>query len=180
MGSLASSAPLRSQVRAALALLGLVVASAAAPAFAGSPAQLRDALAFSRCMRVHGVPDWPDPSSGGSFPPGVKLLADGNPRFAAAQTACRSLLPSGGGAPSAALAAAQRAQALSFSRCMRAHGVPSFPDPDASGRIPDPASLGIDQGSPRFQDANQACQSDRPPYIPSNAAYDAWARAHGS
>ena len=71
------------------------------------------------------------------------------------------------------------AQALRFSRCVRSHGVPNFPDPDSTGRIPDPASLGIDQGSPKFQAANQTCRRYRPPYMPSNAAYNAYARTHG-
>ena len=64
---------------------------------------------------------------------------------------------------------------------MRSHGVASFPDPDSSGRIPDPASLRppIDQGAPRFQTANRACGMSRPPYFPSNAAYNAFARANG-
>jgi hypothetical protein len=72
-----------------------------------------------------------------------------------------------------------KAQALQYSRCVRSHDVPNFPDPDSSGRIPDPASLGIDQGSPKFQAANQACGKYRPPYMPSNAAYNAYARTHG-
>ena len=58
---------------------------------------------------------------------------------------------------------------------MRSHGVPKFPDPDGSGRIPDPASYGIDQGSPRFEAANLACAQYRPPYIPSNEAYNSYA-----
>ena len=45
--------------------------------------------------------------------------------------------------------------------------------------IPDPASVGIDQGAPKFQAANQACGKYRPPYMPSNAAYNAYARTHG-
>jgi hypothetical protein len=65
---------------------------------------------------------------------------------------------------------------LQFFRCMRAHGVPNFPDPDSTGRIPDPATFGIDQGSPQFEAANQACRKYRPPYIPSNAAYNAYAQ----
>jgi hypothetical protein len=67
---------------------------------------------------------------------------------------------------------------LAFSHCMRSNGVPNFPDPDSSGRIPDPATVGINQGSPTFQAANQACGKYRPPYMPSNSAYDAYARTH--
>jgi hypothetical protein len=61
---------------------------------------------------------------------------------------------------------------------VRAHGVANFPDPDSTGRIPDPASVGIDQGSPKFEAANQACAKDRLPYIPSNSAYESWAKTH--
>ena len=31
-------------------------------------AQLDSLLKFARCMRSHGISDWPDPSSDGSFP----------------------------------------------------------------------------------------------------------------
>jgi hypothetical protein len=72
-----------------------------------------------------------------------------------------------------------RALSLRFSQCVRAHGVPNFPDPDSTGRIPDPASVGINQGSPKFEAANQACGKYRPPYMPSHAAYNAYARTHG-
>ena len=47
--------------------------------------------------------------------------------------------------------AGMRAQALRFSECVRDHGVPSFPDPGSDGRIPDPATAGINQGSPKFE-----------------------------
>jgi hypothetical protein len=72
-----------------------------------------------------------------------------------------------------------KAQALRFSECVRAHGVAGFPDPGSDGRIPDPASAGIDQGSPLFEAANQDCGRYRPPYLPSNAAYNSWARTNG-
>jgi hypothetical protein len=54
-----------------------------------------------------------------------------------------------------------------------------MPDPDSSGRIPDPATVGINQGSPAFEAANRICAKWRPPYMPSNAAYNAYARTHG-
>jgi hypothetical protein len=62
---------------------------------------------------------------------------------------------------------------------MRTHGV-ALPNPDSSGRIPDPASVGIDQGSPRFQVANQTCGKYRPSHMPSNAGYNAYTHTHGS
>jgi hypothetical protein len=133
-------------------------------------------------MRSHGVPNWPDPNASGVFDKSKltsqQLGASGS-RVQTAQRACNHLLPNGGSGPSLAQVQQMRAQGLRFSLCVRNHGVPNFPDPDSSGRIPDPASVGVDQGSPKFQVANQACRRDRPPYIPSNAAYDAYARTHG-
>ncbi len=153
-------------------------ASSSDSTFAGS-AQESGALAFSQCLRAHGVPNFPDPNSSGDLPPNAKQIAHNSPQFPTAVKDCRHLLPNGG-QPSQAQVAQERAQALNFSRCMRAHGVPNFPDPDNTGRIPDPASLGIDQGSPQFEAANQACRKFRPPYIPSNAAYNAYARTQTS
>jgi hypothetical protein len=131
-------------------------------------------------MRSHRVPNWPDPGSGGTFDKSKltpQSLGAAGPQLRAAEGACDHLLPNVG-APSAAQAQQAKAEALSFSRCVRAHGVPSFPDPAADGRIPDPASVGIDQGSPAFEAANRACATYRPPYMPSNAAYQSWARTH--
>jgi hypothetical protein len=53
-------------------------------------------------------------------------------------------------------------QLLKLARCMRAHGVPSFPDPAVSG-----GSVTLDGrsdfSSPQFQDAERACK----PLIPA-------------
>ena len=52
---------------------------------------------------------------------------------------------------------------LAFARCMRAHGVPNFPDPNGQAGQLGPAS-GIDPSSPRFQSAlNGPCKSLAPP-----------------
>lgn len=139
-----------------------------------------DAIAFSGCMRSHGVASFPDPASGGGIPKvGLQQLGVSAARFQAAQRACRHLLPNGGNGPSAAQVREARAQALSYAECVRNHGVPNFPDPASDGRIPDPATVGINQGSPKFEAANQACGRYRPPYMPSNAAYNNWVRSQG-
>jgi hypothetical protein len=145
-------------------------------------AQQNGAIGFAGCMRSHGVPKWPDPNASGVFDKSKltsQQLEASSSRVQTAQRACNQLLPNGGSGRSLAQVEQMRAQGLRFSLCVRRHGVPNFPDPDSSGRIPDPAPLGIDQGSPKFQAANQACRKDRPPYIPSNAAYDAYVRTHG-
>jgi hypothetical protein len=52
-------------------------------------------LAFSKCMRAHGLEDFPDPSNGGiriQVHPGSDLDPS-NPRFQAAQKACQGNLP---------------------------------------------------------------------------------------
>jgi hypothetical protein len=148
----------------------------------GTPATRRsasDAVAFSHCMRSYGVLSFPDPSSGGAIPKeSLQQLGVSSSRFQAAVSACRRLLPNGGRAPDEAAQQRVVAQAVQFSRCVRSHGVPNFPDPGSDGRIPDPAGVGIDQASPRFQAANQACGRYRPPYMPSNAAYSTWVRSH--
>ena len=166
-----------------LASAGLALLAAAC---GGSPSghatQQDGAVAFASCMRSHGVQNWPDPSSGGVFDKSKltsQQLGASTSRVQAAQRGCQHLLPTSGSRPSPAQVQQVKAQALDFSRCVRGHGVPTFPDPDGTGRIPDPASAGIDQGSPKFQAANQACRRYRPPYMPSNAAYNAYARTHG-
>lgn len=57
-------------------------------------------LAFSACMRAHGVKDFPDPSNGGlrlSVHPGSDLDPT-NPTFKSAQKACQKDAPFKGGA----------------------------------------------------------------------------------
>jgi hypothetical protein len=158
---------------------------AAACGGGGTPsAQQNGAVAYAGCMRSHGVPNWPDPTSSGAFDKSKltsQQLGASSSAVQAAQRACQHLLPNGGLPPDQAQLQQIRAQALQYSHCMRANGVPNFPDPVSTDRerIPDPASLGIDQGTPKFQAANRACGTYRPPYIPSNAAYDEYARTHG-
>lgn len=122
---------------------------------------------FSSCMRSHGVPRFPDPSSSGAMSIGRGSGIDPNsPKFRAAQTACEKLLPNGG-QPTAAQQARMQQQALAFSACMRSHGVPSFPDPSFSGghvqlSIKGGSGTGIDPRSPKFQAAQKACQGKLP------------------
>jgi hypothetical protein len=83
-------------------------------------------------MRSHGVPNFPDPGAGG----GIQINASSgvNPRspaFLAAQRACAGLLP-GGGPLGHHASEADKLKMLAMSRCMRTHGLPSFPDPVAT------------------------------------------------
>jgi hypothetical protein len=142
-------------------------------------AQQNGPLAFARCMRSHGVPTYPDPTSSGLVKESLQQLGVSSSRFQSASSDCSHLLPDGGSGPTPAQVQQVKAEGLTFSQCVRGHGVPNFPDPGSDGRIPDPATVGINQGSPKFEAANQACRKYRPPYMPSNAAYNAYARTHG-
>ncbi len=171
------------RVSAVAAVIANVLVVSACGAHPSVAVQSSGPLAFAQCMRSNGVPNWPDPESSGVFDKSKltsQQLGGSSSRVQTAQRACSHLLPNGGDGPSAAQLQRERTQALEFSQCVRAHGVPHFPDPESSGRmrIPDPASVGINQGSPKFQAANQACGKYRPPYMPSNSAYDAYARTH--
>jgi hypothetical protein len=137
-------------------------------------------VAFSRCMRSNGVINYPDPTSSGVIPKeSSQQLGVTSSKFQSAQNTCRHLLPNGGNGPNQAEVQYVRALGLKFAQCMRSHGV-ALPDPGSGGRIPDPASVGINQGSPQFEAANQTCGKYRPPYMPSNAQYKAYAQTQGS
>ena len=116
-------------------------------------------LAYSECMRAHGVPDFPDPV-GNSLQikggPGSDLDPN-SPKMQTAQKACQSLAP--GGAQGGTVSAAQQAQALKYSACMRSHGVPNFPDPTFTGGGVQLHVTGIDPNSPQMVAAQKACQS---------------------
>jgi hypothetical protein len=149
---------------------------------AAASTQGNGAVAFARCMRSHRVPNWPDPNSSGVFDKSKltsQQLGASSSQVQAAQSACQHLLPNRSSRPNAARVEQIKAQALEFSQCVRNHGVPNFPDPGSDARIPDPASVGINQGSPKFEAANQTCRKYRPPYMPSNAQYNAYARTQG-
>jgi hypothetical protein len=113
-------------------------------------------------MRAHGVPDFPDPV-GNSLQikggPGSDLDPN-SPQFVAAQKACQSLQPGGG--QGGTVSAAQQAEALKYSACMRSHGVPNFPDPTFSGGGVQLKVTNIDPNSPQFVAAQKACQSLQP------------------
>ena len=127
-----------------------------------------DGRKFSACMRSHGVPGFPDPNGQGviqlSGGPG-SAIDPTSPRFHSAQQACRKVLPNGGHATPAEIAAAQR-QLLAFAACMRKHGVPDFPDPTFSGGHfsfqVNGSQSGFDSTSPKYFAARRACQADLP------------------
>ena len=168
---------LRIALALSLAGLGLTACGSAKPAGStdpnAGPSGSSPAVAFSRCMRANGVPNFPDPSGGGihinaSPGPGgtntltVNGVVVSGPAFKRAQAACNKYAPAGG-TPSAQQIAKVRQQALAMAKCMRAHGVPDFPDPVVSvgpgghGIAMQAGGPGIDPNAPAFQAAARAC-----------------------
>ena len=82
------------------------------------------AVKFAECVRAHGVPHFPDPDASGNFNFGVDVSAA---TFTAAVNACKALQPPG--SLSGKRSPLQQSAALRFAQCVRAHGVPDFPDP---------------------------------------------------
>jgi hypothetical protein len=122
----------------------------------------QDAVNFAGCMRSHGVPNFPDPTSPHEFKASMSPSSPlaRSPAFRSATTACQHLLP-GGGPPtqSAAHSEGQIAALLAFARCLRTHGFPNFPDPTSGGQVTHEmlANAGINLHEPRVLHAADAC-----------------------
>jgi hypothetical protein len=128
--------------------------------------------ALSKCMRANGLTHFPDPSRGPGgggvgFPGGVIVSVEGDltvngvtysgPALRQASKACKIYLPPGGPPPK--ISAAMRRQGLELAQCMRAHGVPNFPDPGGNigaGAVNKQAPL-PDATAPAFKHAVQVC-----------------------
>jgi hypothetical protein len=122
------------------------------------------ALDYARCMRSHGVPTFPDPtSSGGDDKQAVvgALQEVANSQVRAAQTACVHVnAGSPGTGQSAAQGQAQTDAMLAFARCMRSRGFPDFPDPTQGQLSPQMVTAaGIDLHQPAVLTAGLACTS---------------------
>jgi len=55
-----------------------------------------------------------------------------------------------------------QSEALAFSKCMRANGLPSFPDPQPGGGFLFQRGTGVDPSSPRFKAAQAKCLKLQP------------------
>ena len=128
----------------------LTTACSGSPSSAGSRNSPRvagsaispSAVAYSACVRSHGVATFPDPDSSGALPKAdTQHFGVSSSQLQAAQSACQSLLPttgafdhqfgqcvSSGDCPPALV---QQAMTLmrNFAQCMRSQGVPNWPDP---------------------------------------------------
>jgi hypothetical protein len=134
-------------------------------------------VAFSNCVRTHGVPNFPDLTggSGGGLRiqqnqtsgSGSSMTVNGvpvsAPAFQAAQRVCQKYLPKP--KPVTATQVSNiRAAALKMAQCMRTHGVPNFPDPTVQtspgggiGIRITGAGSGFNPNTPAFQKAQTEC-----------------------
>jgi hypothetical protein len=136
------------------------------------------ALAYAKCMRANGEPDFPDPQAGGGFVFQKGAGVDpSSPLFQAASAKCQRLMPMGGLAPGTQTHPSQQAvtQMLKVAACMRRHGIADFPEPQTSIPSNIPAALHgpgvisnidgvvlvfpgtIDEQSPQFTRAAAVC-----------------------
>jgi hypothetical protein len=130
-----------------------------------SSAYVADKLGLARCLRAHGVPNYPDPNAAGQEPPNSKQLIL-TPQRHAAVRACSywdNRITNNVAAQNQAI----RVEYVRFAGCMRSHGLPNFPDPVyAEGRVEFLLSAsqdGFDPHSPQVLAKAHECESVLPP-----------------
>jgi hypothetical protein len=125
---------------------------------AGGSTSSPSAVAYSACMRAHGVPNFPDPGSGGQVPKAdPQQLGVSTSQLQAAEQACQHLIPATGSTAeqqqetqcsmadncSQAVMQTWMAGLRTLAQCLRSHGEPNWPDPIIS-------SEGGHQAGPHF------------------------------
>jgi hypothetical protein len=157
--------------------LGLAGCGSTGPSSAETSTDATNAallVKYSGCMRSHGVPGFPDPSTsqsgdnsfgidGYNFNLPANLNTE-SPAYRSADDACRHLTDAGAGASHSFDLARARRAALAHAQCMRGHGVPNFPDPTVSGGAQGitvgSGGRGLNPRSPAFQQAEKVCAPD--------------------
>jgi hypothetical protein len=134
----------------------------------GTSAYLTDRLGLARCLRAHGVPNFPDPDSSGQEPADTKQLVS-SPQGQAAVGACsywNDRIHNDVASSVAAKNQATEAEYVRFAHCMRSHGLPNFPDPTlVEGRVEfllNPGQDGFDPHSPQVLAKARQCESVLP------------------
>jgi len=165
--------------RPASAVLIALVASVAIAACGGSnssghgqPSAKSAKLKFAACVRAHGVPDYPDSGNikytkAGTLSVDGKPLGESSAVFDKALGECQKYELADQPKYSDAQLAKIQAGALKMSRCMRASGVPDYPDLKVA-RLPGGHGFGVavpsggkalraEERSPAFKAANIKC-----------------------
>jgi hypothetical protein len=165
---------------AILVLVAAACSSSPSSTGSGSPnargsASSPSAVAYSACIRSHGVPNFPDPDSSGNLPKAdPQQLGVSTSQLQAAQQPCQHQLPSTGSTEeqqqeTQCAMAGDCSQSLvqhwlsglrTLAQCLRSHGVPNWPDPTINSRgLPQFAysEAGIDDHSPQILAKVQVC-----------------------
>jgi hypothetical protein len=148
---------------AAAVVAGALVAACGGAAHSGTHhrTEAQALLAFSACIRAHGISNFPDPQAGGGFARAALNAVDENsPQFLSADKSCRSLGIASGFDHSVGYLQKHVQQEIAQSECMRKHGVPNMPLPDAQGQIVFPP--GLSPRSPAMQAAGKICNHLNP------------------
>ena len=127
---------------------------------AGGSSSSPSAVAYSACMRSHGVPNFPDPNGSGEIPKATaQHLGVSSSQYQTAQTACAHLLPNSGEVSQADIQQMMSGMRR-FAQCMRSHGVSNWPDPstDRAGYPVFYLQNNIDENSPQILTTIHACQ----------------------
>jgi hypothetical protein len=127
----------------------------------GNPTQLLDQ--WAACIRKHGDPSQVDPTIDSNKDIQINMTNVSNTLANEVHgstgpcsnylLAAENQLRGGQPAPQAPSMATQ----LKYAECMRANGVPKYPDPNGSTEGPSFITLGIDTNSPVFQNADKLC-----------------------
>ena len=138
---------------------GVASCASSTPSAAGSSAtnsHVHALLLAVRCIRQHGIPSFPDPIIASSGPAKGQTILDKRGFLAVSTSvgdqvmvACRTAMAQAGmqNRSSAGANAHDIQNLLAFARCMRAHGISNFPDPDSQGEF-NFAGTGINGTSP--------------------------------
>jgi hypothetical protein len=116
------------------------------------------ALAFARCMRSHGIPNWPDPTSNGGFDKAAlrQLGLSASRVRTIEERSCNYVFQNG--ASGRTITLADQADYLRAAACMRSHGFPAFPDPTfQNGNVTVNVASGVNRDSAQFRSAAGTC-----------------------
>jgi hypothetical protein len=151
-----------------LLVIGCAVATAACGSSTKKPTvSSNPAYEFARCMRAHGAPNFPDPTTGAGGGEGFainvglsgQLTVDGiafaGPAFQSASKTCDHYDDVFGAPP--AVSESQKVGMLANAACIRTHGVPNFPDPTFHHGIGLKIGPGLNPASPAIERAAKAC-----------------------
>jgi hypothetical protein len=119
-----------------------------------TPADVEELVEYAQCIRANGYAEFPDPTPEGRMQLRIDRASAG--KFEAAQRACTDELPSGMAAMNAPMTPERLEALVEFAECMRASGVPDFPDPSPQGQFE--LTRAMDMGSAQARQAVETCR----------------------